>query len=93
MTDYLLNGMVLKGKYTIDGLLENSDFSNIYTGRAGNKEIIIKECFPKSLVIRGSDEEVFTIKYKENFNLIKKSFITEAQILGNLNHTNIVKKK
>ena len=91
MTDCLLNGTVLKGKYTIDALLENSDFSNIYTGKAGNREIIIKECFPKSLVIRGSDEEVFTIKYKENFTLIKKSFITEAQILGNLNQANIVK--
>ena len=91
MTDYLLNGTLLKGKYTVDGLLENSDFSNIYTGKAGDKEIIIKECFPKSLVIRGSDKEVFTVKYKGNFDLIKKSFVTEAQILGNLNHANIVK--
>ena len=91
MTDYLLKGTVLKGKYTIKSLAENSDFSNIYTGSAGNKEVIIKECFPKTLVIRGSDKEVFTIKYKENFDLIRKSFIAEARILGNLNHANIVK--
>ena len=62
----------MKGKYTVESLMENSDFSNIYTGKAGNKDIIIKECFPKSLVIRGSDNEVFTIKHKENFDLIKK---------------------
>lgn len=91
MTDHLLSGTVLKGKYTIESLLENSDFSNIYTGRSGSKEIIVKECFPKSLVIRGSDREVFTIKNKENFDLIKKSFVSEAQILGNLNHANVVK--
>ena len=63
MTDHLLKGTVLKGKYTVESLMENSDFSNIYTGKAGNKDIIIKECFPKSLVIRGSDNEVFTIKH------------------------------
>ena len=91
MTDHLLKGTVLKGKYTVESLMENSDFSNIYTGKAGNKDIIIKECFPKSLVIRGSDNEVFTIKHKENFDLIKKSFITEACILENIKHANIVK--
>lgn len=91
MTDYLLNGTILKGRYTIKKKITNSDFSNIYLGSSKEGEVIIKECFPKSLVIRGSDGEVFTVKHKKNFDMIKKSFLKEAEILGNLSHTNIVK--
>lgn len=91
MTDYLFKGTVLKGKYVIEEKIENSDFSNIYLGSCKNTEVVIKECFPRSLVIRGSDHEVFTVKYKDKFDMIKKSFLNEAAVLENLNHANIVK--
>ena len=70
MTDYLFKGTILKGKYVIEDKIENSDFSNIYLGTYKNTEVVIKECFPRSLVIRGSDHEVFTVKYKDKFEMI-----------------------
>ena len=72
--DFLLKGTILNGKYKILNYIAKSDFSNIYMceDRQGEK-VIIKECYPSEIVMRNA-KEVFTEKYKKDFEQLKKCF-------------------
>ena len=79
--DFLLKGTILNGKYKILNYVAKSDFSNIYMceDRQGEK-VIIKECYPSEIVMRNS-KEVFTEKYKKDFENLKECFWKEKCIL------------
>ena len=79
--DFLLKGTILNGKYKILNYVAKSDFSNIYMceDRQGEK-VIIKECYPSEIVMRNG-KEVFTEKYKKDFEQLKKCFWKEKCIL------------
>ena len=79
--DFLLKGTILNGKYKILNYVAKSDFSNIYMceDRQGEK-VIIKECYPSEIVMRNG-KEVFTEKYKKDFEQLKKCFWKEKYIL------------
>ena len=79
--DFLLKGTILNGKYKILNYVTKSDFSNIYMceDRQGEK-VIIKECYPSEIVMRNS-KEVFTEKYKKDFENLKECFWKEKCIL------------
>lgn len=79
--DFLSKGTILNGKYKILNYVAKSDFSNIYMceDRQG-KKVIIKECYPSEIVMR-NDKEVFTEKYKKDFENLKECFWKEKCIL------------
>lgn len=79
--DFLLKGTILNGKYKILNYIAKSDFSNIYMceDRQGEK-VIIKECYPSEIVVRNG-KEVFTEKYKKDFENLKECFWKEKCIL------------
>ena len=79
--DFLLKGTILNAKYKILNYVAKSDFSNIYIceDRQGEK-VIIKECYPSEIVMR-NDKEVFTEKYKKDFENLKGCFWKEKCIL------------
>ena len=79
--DFLLKGTILNGKYKILNYVAKSDFSNIYLceDRQGEK-VIIKECYPSKIVMR-NEKEVFTKKYKKDFEQLKECFWKEKCIL------------
>lgn len=79
--DFLSKGTILNGKYKILNYVAKSDFSNIYMceDRQGEK-VIIKECYPSEIVMRNS-KEVFTEKYKKDFENLKGCFWKEKCIL------------
>ena len=79
--DFLLKGTILNGKYKILNYVAKSDFSNIYMceDRQGEK-VIIKECYPSEIVMRNG-KEVFTEKYKKDFENLKGCFWKEKCIL------------
>ena len=79
--DFLLKGTILNGKYKILNYVAKSDFSNIYMceDRQGEK-VIIKECYPSEIVMRNG-KEVFTEKYKKDFERLKECFWKEKCIL------------
>ena len=79
--DFLSKGIILNGKYKILNYVAKSDFSNIYMceDRQG-KKVIIKECYPSEIVMR-NDKEVFTEKYKKDFENLKGCFWKEKCIL------------
>ena len=79
--DFLLKGTILNGKYKILNYVAKSDFSNIYMceDRQGEK-VIIKECYPSEIVMRNG-KEVFTEKYKKDFERLKGCFWKEKCIL------------
>ena len=79
--DFLSKGTILNGKYKILNYVAKSDFSNIYMceDRQGGN-VIIKECYPSEIVMR-NDKEVFTEKYKKDFENLKGCFWKEKCIL------------
>lgn len=79
--DFLLKGTVLSGKYEIVNYIARSDFSNVYLAenRQGEK-VVVKECYPAEIVMRDG-KEVFTEKYKNDFERLKKCFGKEKCIL------------
>ena len=79
--DFLLKGTILNGKYKILNYVAKSDFSNIYMceDRQGEK-VIIKECYPSEIGMRNG-KEVFTEKYKKDFERLKGCFWKEKCIL------------
>ena len=79
--DFLLKGTILNRKYKILNYVAKSDFSNIYMceDRQGEK-VIIKECYPSEIVMRNG-KEVFTEKYKKDFERLKECFWKEKCIL------------
>ena len=79
--DFLLKETILNGKYKILNYVAKSDFSNIYMCENRQEEkVIIKECYPSEIVMRNG-KEVFTEKYKKDFENLKECFWKEKCIL------------
>lgn len=62
----------------------NTEFSNIYIVNK-KKEYILKEYFPKNLVLRDKDGRVFTEKNKDEYKKYREFFENEVQNLKRLN--------
>lgn len=79
--EFLSKGTILNRKYKIINYVAKSDFSNIYLSENNQgKKIIIKECYPTEIVMRNK-KEVFTKKYRKDFENLKKSYWKEKCIL------------
>ena len=79
--DFLSKGTVLNGRYKIVNYVAKSDFSNIYLAESGEREkVIIKECYPLKIVMRNG-KEVFTEKYRKDFERLKECYLKEKCIL------------
>jgi len=79
--DFLLKGTMLNGKYKIVSYMAKSDFSNIYlTENNLGEKVVIKECYPEKIVMRDG-KEVFTEKYRKDFERLKRCFWKEKCIL------------
>ncbi|WP_374141205.1 serine/threonine-protein kinase [Leptotrichia hongkongensis] len=79
--DFLSKGTILNGKYKILNYVAKSDFSNIYMCEDRQEEkVIIKECYSSEIVMRNG-KEVFTEKYKKDFENLKGCFWKEKCIL------------
>lgn len=63
----------------------NTEFSNIYVVKWKEKEYILKEYFPKNLVLRDKDGRVFTEKNKDEYKKYREFFENEVQNLKRLN--------
>jgi hypothetical protein len=84
--NYLPINYKLKNKYEVKQVIAESDFSNVYLTFNKKKRYVIKESFPSQLVIRGSNQEVFTKKYEDRLKEVKESFDREAEILAHLHN-------
>lgn len=89
--NFLPINYILNKKYKIEKYIGTSDFSNVYLVLENKNYYAIKECFPPELVIRDSDNSVFTNKNKKKFNLVKENFKKEYEILKKFDDSNIVK--
>jgi len=79
--DFLLKGTMLNGKYKIVSYMAKSDFSNIYLAENNlGEKVVIKECYPGKIVMRDG-KEVFTEKYRKDFERLKRCFWKEKCIL------------
>ena len=79
--DFLLKGTMLNGKYKIVSYMAKSDFSNIYLAENNlGEKVVIKECYPEKIVMRDG-KEVFTEKYRKDFERLKRCFWKEKCIL------------
>lgn len=96
------NDMRIKDKtivhhvYMIYEMVSSSELSYVYIGRHTETEedFIIKEFFPKELVLRDLDDKTVLCRYssfKTKFNQLMESFLNEAHILQQLSDPNIVK--
>lgn len=63
----------------------NTEFSNIYVVKCKGKKYILKEYFPKNLVLRDKDGRVFTEKNKDEYKKYREFFENEVQNLKRLN--------
>lgn len=70
--------------YEIVAHVCNTEFSNIYIVNK-KKEYILKEYFPKNLVLRDKDGRVFTEKNKDEYKKYREFFENEVQNLKRLN--------
>ena len=80
----------------IKEMISSSELSFIYIGehQEKNKDVIVKEFYPKTLAVRDLDNIKVLCRYstfKKKFYALKHAFLQEAQILKQLNHPNIVK--
>lgn len=82
--DFLPLDYKFQNNYEIEGYIDETEFSNVYLVSTFNKKYVIKECFPKSIIIRDDDLKIFTNKNIEKFNLVKNSFQREKEILEKL---------
>ena len=89
----LKQGYILEG-YRISEVLGGGGFSLVYLAKevASDKEMVVKEYCPKSLVSRNPDGtiEPLTDKARMGFIAGMKQFFGEANALAKLNHPNIV---
>lgn len=86
---------ILNNKYKIKKAISVSHLSIVYL--ADNNEndemVIIKEFFPKQLVLRDLDNKSLVVKLpsiKKQFSNLKEQFINETNILKNCSHSNII---
>jgi serine/threonine protein kinase len=92
----LQKGSVLKGIYKIKETLSKGELSTTYIGEILNekRKYIIKEYFPKKLVLRDIDNKTVLCRMpslKEKYYSLREVFFNEAVILKKFDHKNIVK--
>ncbi len=63
----------------------NTEFSNIYVVKCKGKKYILKEYFPKNLVLRDENGKVFTKKNRDEYEKYRAIFKTEIKNLKKLN--------
>ncbi len=84
---YLNKGTILKQNYIVDNIIgERSNFSIVYKGTDIEKEkkIVIKEFFPKNMVLRDMDKKSVICRsnnFKERFELESRRFLNEGNIM------------
>lgn len=94
---YLPEGTLLYNKYLVEReLVTRSNLSIIYLAKncKNDNQVVIKEFFPKDLVLRDLDRKTLVCKnnsHKKQFNLAKKSFLNKARIMKELQDDSIVK--
>jgi len=97
----LQKGYRLKN-YEIDRKLGNGGFGITYLAKDINlqKQVVIKEFFPKGLVERDKESNSVYLshveddkkqRYIDRYKFFLKKFLEEARILANIEHPNIVK--
>lgn len=92
----LKKNTLLKNTYRIKNVISCSELSIVYTGRhAESGDIqIIKEYFPKALVLRDLDDKTVLCRLpssKGKYYELMESFFNEATIIKELCHKNIVR--
>ena len=87
---YLSENIILKGKFKINKILtERSNFSIVYLGTniENSKEVVIKEYFPKNIVLRDMDKKTVLCKSSLSMDRYKKgmeAFVYEGEIMKKL---------
>jgi serine/threonine protein kinase len=96
--DYLTlcEGESLSGKYLIEKAAFISELSVVYTGYSikDNRKCIIKEFYPRKLVLRDMDRKTVVCKMpsqKSRYNSHLEAFFNEASVLRQLDHSNILR--
>jgi serine/threonine protein kinase len=86
---------LLKDVYKIREVLHVSDISIVYLceNTQENNLYIVKEYFPKSLVVRDLDNKSIICKrpsFKDKYEVLKDEFLYEARIIEKIKHPNVV---
>lgn len=95
--DYsIIENTQLNQNYKILSSISMSDLSIVYIAQVieSGVNVIIKEFYPQSLVIRDLDKKTLLCRYSSNkkkLHELKQSFLSEANILKQLAHPNIVR--
>lgn len=92
---WLTKGVVLKNNYKISRKIAIGELSIVYLGYDIEKQrqCVIKEFFPKKLVLRDLDGKTVLCKYaslKEKYDQKRAGFLNEAALLKRIRHENIV---
>jgi hypothetical protein len=95
LIDTLSPGSTLVGDYEIIRVLGSGGFGNTYLAmdRNLNREVAIKEFFPRDIAFR-EDQTTVSIKspkFEDNFNWGLERFVQEAKLLAKFRHPNIVR--
>lgn len=91
----LRENTILNKKYKVNKAISVSHLSIIYLAEEieSKKTLVIKEFFPKALVLRDLDHKTLVVKFpskKKQFMKLKEQFFNEINILKNCCHKNIV---
>nr|WP_198044672.1 serine/threonine-protein kinase [Lysinibacillus timonensis] len=91
----LKSNQLLNQSYKIVSTISASDLSIVYLAQKieNEKTVVIKEFYPKALVVRDLDEKTLICSYsmnKKKLNEWKHTFLQEALFLKKLVHPNIV---
>lgn len=84
---------LLHGQFTIDAFLNAGGFGVTYLARDSlDRTIVIKECFPSSMVCRQPDMSVVarSRSHQKEFEAVVRHFGQEARRLSKLQHPHIV---
>lgn len=90
----LQEGIVLKNIYKIKKVIHVSNISIVYlcNNEKSNYTCIIKEYFPKGMVLRDFDKKSIVCKmpsFKEGYIKAKREFLNEANTLKKIKHENV----
>ncbi len=91
---YLNKGTILKQNYIVDNIIgERSNFSIVYKGTdiEKDKRIVIKEFFPKNMVLRDMDKKSVICRnnnFKKRFEIESSRFINEGNIMKKVEGNN-----